>query len=261
VTCRIWPAGERHRARGAAWILAIGVVAAPVGHGQSQAQGKAEALPAFAGATVRIRPAINAPPSISPVGTAHFTATNVPMEVLIELAFGVEATQVVGTPSWFYTVRYDVDATPKSGVILTQQQLRLHLQQLLAERFKVATHRETKVFDGYRLVVAKGGPKLRKTAGVSTPGSVSPNGLKLQNISIADFAPILATPTGRPVVDKTGIQGNYDIDLNYTTGAATASHPSIFAALQDQLGLVLEPQKVPIEMLIIDHVDEIPTEK
>jgi uncharacterized protein (TIGR03435 family) len=244
-----------------AWILAIGVVAVPLGHGQSQT-GKAESLPAFAGASVKIRPAINAPPSIGPFGTARFTATNVPMEVLVELAFGVEATQVVGTPPWFYTVRYDVDATTKNGVILTQQQLRLHLQQLLAQRFKLATHRETKVFDGYRLVVANGGPKLHKTAGVSAPGSVSPNRLKFQNISIADFAPILATPTGRPVVDKTGIQGNYDIDLNYAPGGvATVSLPSIFAALRDQLGLQLEPQKAPIEMLIIDHVDEIPTEK
>jgi uncharacterized protein (TIGR03435 family) len=238
-------------------VLAIGVVVAPL---LAQVPGKTDQRPVFAAASIKIHPANSGPPTIGPFGTGRFTAINVTPGLLIEIAFGVEPNQISGAPNWLYLDRYDFDGTAQNGVTLEREQVQPRLQRLLAGRFKLATHQETREFDGYRLVVAKGGPKLRTSAGVSAPGTVFPTGMKFQNISMAAFAPVLANPTGRPVIDKTGLKGNYDVVLNYGPGgAASSSLPSVFAALQDQLGLSLEPQKVPIQVLVIDHMDRVPS--
>ena len=87
------------------------------------------------------------------------------------------------------------------------------------------------------------------------------DGLRAQNIPMRSLAAMLSHPIGGPVVDKTEIAGNYDFKLSYAPeGATDSTLPSIFTAVQDQLGLKLEPQKVPVEMLVIDHVEKVPTE-
>ena len=178
------------------------------------------------------------------------------------MAFGVDDNQLVGAPNWFISERYDVTAKPEGDLSLTYEELAPRLQQLLAQRFKLAIHREMKDVQGYALVIAKGGPKLKQgTPGNSAGGAIFPGGLRNPNTSLDTFAAMLARPTGRPVVNKTGIAGNYDIDLRYAKDdAADSSLPSIFTALQEQLGLKLETQKVPVGMLVIDHVEKIPTE-
>jgi uncharacterized protein (TIGR03435 family) len=227
------------------------------------APGPADAkLPAFATASIKPHAPNNGPPSIGPYGTGHFTAMNAPLELLFEIAFSVDQNQISGAPDWTYTERYDVDGKGAPGVRLTYEQVPPRLQRLLQEQLKLATHRQVEDLDGYALTVASSGAKLKRSMGISAPGSVNPGGMRFQNITLAAFAPILQNAVGRPVIDKTGIKGNYDIDLKFAlNGVATANLPSIFAALQDQLGLVLESQKVAVDMLLIDHVERAPAGK
>jgi uncharacterized protein (TIGR03435 family) len=113
-------------------------------------------------------------------------------------------------------------------------------------------------------VVAKGGAKLTATKGDQPPGTrvhIVSGDLQGLNWSMQTLAAMLQTPAGLPVIDKTGIKGSYDIKLEYAPQLdADSSLPSVFTALQETLGLKLESQKVPVEMLVIDHVDRVPTE-
>jgi uncharacterized protein (TIGR03435 family) len=241
-------------------LLVIGVVATPQIRAQSQA--KATSLPSFEVASVKVTPADSLGyTSISPFGSARFTATNVTLELLIEMAFGVEASKISGEPGWLGSDHYDVSAKAEGEQGLAYEQWKPRLQQLLAQRFKLAIHHEMKDSQGYALVVAKGGPKLQKSAGPAAQGYILPGGLRASNASLDSLASMLASPTGRPVVNKTKIKGTYDIQLNYAPeGAADSPLPSIFTALQEQLGLKLEALKAPVEMLVIDHVERVPTE-
>jgi uncharacterized protein (TIGR03435 family) len=203
--------------------------------------------------------------SLSPPGAHRFTATNATMQLLIEMAFGVEERQISGGPSWIDMEHYNVEAKPEGDKELSNEQLKPLLQQLLAQRFKLETHREIKDFHGYALVVAKGGPKLTAAAGASEQRYILRGGVRAQNVSMGWLAAALARPLGHPVVDKTGIKGNYDIKLEYApdendVSAAAAALPSIFTALQEQLGLQLKTQQVPVEMLVIDRVERVPAE-
>jgi len=135
------------------------------------------------------------------------------------------------------------------------------LQQLLADRFKLAVHREMKDSPGYALVLAKDGSKLRASKGASSQTMILKNGLRANNASVAFLAAALSNPTGRKVVDQTGLQDNLDIALDYApAGDTDSSLPSVFTALQEQLGLKLVPLKVPVETLVIDYGEKIPTE-
>jgi uncharacterized protein (TIGR03435 family) len=142
------------------------------------------------------------------------------------------------------------------------------LQNLLEERFHLKTHREQKIVPGYALVVAKSGPKLRPTKGDTFVGNYSGFEIDYKNVSVANFGGAIgAWVVKQPVVDKTGIQGYYDIDLKFApeTGPLAGDPrgtnlPDIFTAMQEQLGLKLVAQKVTVDTLVIDHADRIPTE-
>jgi uncharacterized protein (TIGR03435 family) len=117
------------------------------------------------------------------------------------------------------------------------------------------------LFDGYALVAAKGGPKLHPASGSAKQNQIYNGGLRLSNAPVGSLALMLRGPAGRPVMDKTGIQGNYDFQLSYALDAETEARlPSIFTVLQEQLGLKLEPAKVPLEILVIDRTEKIPAE-
>ena len=198
---------------------------------------------------------------LSPPGAAAFTATNVTLDLRIEVAYGVDENQISRAPIWFGSQHYDVSAKPEGAGGLTYVQLRQPLQQLLEKRFRLAVHREKKDVEGYALVVAKGGPKLKPSETESGRKYILPNGIQFDHSSLATFAAALARPVGRPVVDKTSLEGVFDIKLDYAPERSTdSSLPSVFTALQEQLGLKLESAKVPFEMLVIDHVERVPTE-
>jgi bla regulator protein blaR1 len=183
------------------------------------------------------------------------------------------------------------DKVRKLGAPPQAEPVRQHmLQVLLADRLKLTTHRETKELPIYSLVVAKGGSKLHE----AKPGDTYPNGIKgpdgrpvppgshfmrmgrgeltAQGLGMDDIAHLLTRQTGRTVVDNTGLKGNYDFTLHWTpdqiaptpngpgsagpdSSTSSESGPSIFTAIQEQLGLKLESQKGPVEILVIDHVE------
>jgi uncharacterized protein (TIGR03435 family) len=112
-----------------------------------------------------------------------------------------------------------------------------------------------------KLLLEMGGAKLQKGRDNPATAYILPDGLRGSNLSTRTLAGMLASPVGEPVVDRRGITGNYDVDLKFApNGAADSQLPSIFTAVQEQLGLKLEPQKVSMEMVVIDHLDKLPSE-
>lgn len=183
------------------------------------------------------------------------------LKVLIQIAFGVDFNQISGEPGWLNSQLYDIIAKAEGNGGLTREQLQPRLRQLLEQRFHLITHRENEDLSGYGLVVAKGGPKLQANKGAPQLSYIHPDRLLAQNVSVQTFAAMLARPTGRPVVNNTGIEGMYDFDLRFAPMEANdSSLPSLFTALEEQFGLRLQSQKVPVNMLVIDHVDKTPTE-
>jgi bla regulator protein blaR1 len=230
-------------------------------------------------------------------------ATNVTLQMLVKVAYGVEDNQISGGPSWFNSDHYDINAKMDSGAAdalhkLNEDQGRLvrqhMLQALLGDRFKLTVRHETKELSVYALIAAKSGPKLHE----AKPGDTYPNGIKGldgvavgrpgfmlrgrgwitgQGLPMTALAELLTEQLGRPVVDKTGLTGIYDFKLQWTpdesqgvmfrgaepgpqtptsTSSPDSSGPSVFTAIQEQLGLRLESQKGSGEVLVIDHVEK-----
>ncbi len=144
------------------------------------------------------------------------------------------------------------------------------LRTLLEDRFKLAVHRETKDMPGYALVVAKGGFKLKPVEPGGPSGTSRKGGrvvtLTAKKSSMADLAGDIARSLGETVVDRTGIQGVYDFELRFATddlssNAADADRiPAVFTALKEILGLRLQPEKVPVDIIVVDHVERAPTD-
>jgi uncharacterized protein (TIGR03435 family) len=133
------------------------------------------------------------------------------------------------------------------------------LQTLLAERFKLAIHRETKERTAYSLVVGKDGPRLHEVeagAGRTTDGR---GFLSAQKMSMSQLADSLSKALGVPVLNMTGIKGLFDIELKWAQDEYSANGPSIFTVVQEQLGLKLEPRKGPVEIIVVDHAERVPT--
>jgi uncharacterized protein (TIGR03435 family) len=194
--------------------------------------------------------------------TSRFFAHRLTLKMLIGLAYGVEQKYIQGGPDWLDSQAYDIEAKVEGEHQLTYEQIKPLLQHLIEQRLKVATHRVTKMFPGYALIVAKGGEKLQSAKADTRPhANIFSNRLQAQHMDLDHFVEILSHPVGYPVVDKTGITRNFDIDLGFAPANDPSSPlPSLFTALQEQLGLKLESQRVPVEMLVIDHADKIPTE-
>jgi uncharacterized protein (TIGR03435 family) len=199
--------------------------------------------------------------TVSPFGTNRFTARNITLQYLVAIAYGVNFDQLLGAPGWLNEQYYEITAKAEGDAGLTREQMQPLLQHLLEQRFHLVVYRETKEFKGYALVAANGAPKLTKATGTQVAGQVYPGGFDVKNESLGDLALTLGTATKTHVVDKTGIEGAYDFTLRYAPDGATDSPlPSLFTALQEQFGLKLVPQNVPVEMLVINHVDRVPTE-
>jgi uncharacterized protein (TIGR03435 family) len=190
---------------------------------------------------------------------ATYTARNVSLPLLVAIAWGVDSNQLSGADR-LPKDRYDIEARPASGT-LSYERLKPMLQALLVERFGLRTHHDMRDVSGYALVVAKGGAKLAASSGDPKPFGIYPGGLQGGPGALDTLASMLASPVGKPVVNKTGIQGNYDLKLRFAKdGDTNSSLPSIFTAIQEQLGLRLEAQKVPVDYLVIDHCELKPKE-
>jgi uncharacterized protein (TIGR03435 family) len=227
-----------------------------------------------------------------------YSATNISLKMLILGAYGLKEDQLSGLPNWADSARYDIDAKVAGPDVAELQKLkndqrRLLLLPLLADRFKLTVHDDTKILPIYELIVANNGSKLKE----ATPGDAYANGVKgpdgigrtgmmtmrpgqltAQAVPMTSLVTMLSQQLHRTVVDETGLTGKYDISLQWTQDDGSnpmfkgtdgsqqsaepspdASLPSIFTAVQEQLGLKLQSSKGPVRVVIIDHV-EMPSE-
>ena len=232
-----------------------------------QAPADAQRPPAkFEVASVRLAPADADPKSgmWSRPGTGRFSASHVPFTLLLQLAYGIDPGQIANKPGWMDTNLYDVNAKPADGVSLTREELKPCLQKLLEERFHLAAHMETRSGSGYALMVSQGGAHLTPAAAGHFPGerhSVSLGHMHVYNCPMPQLALYLTPAAGFPVADETGLSGGYDIDFDYNPKPQRESElPPLDVALKQATGLLLKPQRVPVETLVIDSADKVPTE-
>ena len=216
-------------------------------------------------------------------------AENAPLRFLIRIAFNQQfaESQIVNMPSWADD-HFDIVAKISVGMPDLQSLDRAHyttlrsqlLQQALIDRFQLKTHTELREGPVYALVIAKSGSKLHATEPNPPREYVTPEGERVQlgltvtnnmiaghAIHIADLVKAMRSSAGldRVVIDRTGLTGNYDFVMNWTpdlaptpqdNGAPATNFPSLFTAIQEQLGLKLEPARGPVNMLVIDHVEK-----
>jgi uncharacterized protein (TIGR03435 family) len=190
--------------------------------------------------------------------------TNLSLHRLIERAYNVKPPQVSG-PEWLESVRVDVAA--KYPPDTSESDHALMLRNLLEDRFKLAVHRETKELPGYVLVVAKGGFKLKPVE--AEDDDTQHQGGRIQSLSakgtsMALLADLVSRYLKVIVIDKTGIGGVYNFELRWIRDDQNGDHaediPTLPIALQETLGVRMQPQKVPVEVLVVDHAERVPTE-
>ena len=198
----------------------------------------------------------------------RLTITNMTLRAMVQYAYEVRDFQVSGGPSWFDSDHWDVSAAASREV--SDKERRRMLEALLIDRFQMTIRRDTKELPVYALVVAKNGPKLtpNKDGAPERIGlRIGSNGLAIAGVSVGlpKLADTLFNHVGRLVQDRTGIQGRFDFNLEFVPDATntprlngakmefTGDGPSIFTAVQEQLGLKLESTKGPVEVLFVDR--------
>jgi uncharacterized protein (TIGR03435 family) len=189
---------------------------------------------------------------------------NVTLRQLVEYAWRVKDYQISGGPKWMETDRFQIVAkledtgTPPSRDKNGDPRLRAAMRALLADRFHMVSHTETRDLSGYALVRAKGGFKPKAVEEAESTSNNWGNGkATLSHASIASLADVLTAIVGRPVLDRTEIAGVYDMKLEYADeNRPDAKGPSLFTALEEQLGLRLEARKVPVEIVVVDKAEK-----
>ncbi len=197
--------------------------------------------------------------------TNRFTMYHTMLKSLISDAYGVPYQNILGGPDWLGTQHYDVSAKVEGDARLTKAEMRPMLQNLLKERVHLETHNERRIVPGYALTLAKGGSRLKPNTGAPFSGMSMGFEFKFQNAPMEQIAILVGSELKQPAVDKTGLTGKYDFDLIFTrddhpTDVPHPDYGSIFVAIEKQLGLKLVPEKIPVDYLIVDHVERIPTE-
>ena len=213
----------------------------------------------------------------------NFVATNGTLKQLISYAYGVREDLITGLPSWADTAHFDISAkvsdfNPDAFKNLTREQRESMLLPMLADRFHVKAHTEVKTLSVFNLVLTKDGPKFKR----NPPPPIDPDNPKKSqegrgNINInnddmtatavplSTLAEVLADQLSHTVIDKTGLTGDYDFRLKWTSedqsnntadNGTTDRPPDLFTALQEQLGLKLESAKGPVTTLVVDHADQ-----
>jgi uncharacterized protein (TIGR03435 family) len=223
--------------------------------------------------TVTFEVATVKPAAPSPDGHTHinyppddrFSATNITLLDLMQWAYGMPERQILDAPPWLASTRFDIAAKADAGdqiMGLTSEQdhdlKRRMVQALLADRFHLKLHQDTRTLPAYDLIPAKGGSKLQPSQSNGKSVGTGRSHFDGQGLTTAIIAEELSQITGRVVVDKTDLTGRYDLKLQWTPDDAPAtdnSAPSLFTAIQEQLGLKLESAKEAVPVLVIDHVD------
>jgi uncharacterized protein (TIGR03435 family) len=215
-----------------------------------------------------IKPVAADSSSSSGITTGHgrINAGSVTLKRCIMGAYWVGPNQIFGGPDWLESDHFEITARAEQPV--GDHILMGMLQTLLAERFKLALHRESRPTQVYVLEVGKNGPKLEKGEGGGSKTNSGRGDIIAANATMDSFADVLSRQMDLPVVNHTGLEGVFNLKLQWTPESARPAKtvdgaaiegPSIFTAIQGQLGLRLRAQKVPIEVLVIDHAEK-PTE-
>ncbi|MEO6817694.1 MAG: TIGR03435 family protein [Edaphobacter sp.] len=208
---------------------------------------------------------------------------NMPLLNVIRMAYNMinsVETQFIDVPGWAKTGRFDIEAKVDAGDLdrlhkLTRAERQVMLQKVLADRFGLRVHADQREQPVYLLVVAKKGAKISKVAdidpalikgpaeGASLP-HLTDREIDAKAIWMSSLAMMLTQVVHRPVMDRTGLVGNYDVELKWTpdlagdagsAGAGSDTGPSLFTAVQEQLGLKLQPAKQKVDVLVIDHLE------
>jgi uncharacterized protein (TIGR03435 family) len=216
----------------------------------------------------------------APPGMGRCEITGVTLKMLVGMAYDYHAPnqidqQIVGGPKWVTSDRFDVEAKANDPAVATKDGLERMLQRLLAERFKLKVHKETRNISGYRLVVSKSGvlKKVDGPADNQPPIGGKPGDMHFNGMPLSELATFLAMQMGAPVLDKTGLSDNYSFSLHWlmsehesrtyidptTPIPRDPEAPSLTTALKEQLGLKLESAKVPMPVIVIDAAEK-PTE-
>lgn len=237
-----------------------------------------DANPVFAVVTIKPSDPSNTNWALAIKGT-HFISSNTNVDDLISFAFGVHTKQIVEGPAWFQTDKYDIEGVPDIEGKPNRQQLASMVQGLLADRFKLVVHRDKRKLAVYALTVGRNGPRLTK----STAAPDGPSGygfgplgtMTVTNMTIPAFASAMQrTVLDKPLVDQTGLVDRYDFILKWTpddsqfsqirgtgisvptgTGDPNAP-PGLYTAIQEELGLKLEPVKALTDVLVVDHAEK-----
>lgn len=257
-------------------------------------------------------------PAMRPQGAGGISVSNMPLRLLVRMAYGVQDFQLVGGPSWQMSSKFDISAKAPEGTTKATQDLLPMMKALLADRFKLKTHTETRELPTYALMVARSdgklGPDIKPSSsdcsaadaqkraeelakgggaaflsalskGETIPCTIMPAinpsnptagfGLRGNGQAMSGLTQFLTQVTGRIVHDKTGLTGLYDFELrfdpqvlmamlpqlglnisaNATANAAASDSPALLTALQEQLGLKLDSQKGPVEVMVIDSAE------
>ncbi len=201
-----------------------------------------------------IKPSNSGTESESGIRTSHgrLIAVNVTLKRCIVGAYEISPNRILSGPDWLDADRFDIVALADQPVN-DDHTMMVMLQAVLAERFKLAIHRETRMTEAYVLEAAEGGPKFQKgDAGPSSTDHGRGN-LIVANTTIDRFAELLSRQTNVPVLNRTGMEGSFHVRLKWSRNTSLDDGPSLFTAIQEQLGLRLRPEKVPVEVMVIDH--------
>jgi uncharacterized protein (TIGR03435 family) len=200
---------------------------------------------------------------------ARSFSTNMSLARIIQYAFRIQiADELIGVPNWARNAQFAINAKTSESIAsqldhlpsdVQQQQIRRMVQGLLVERFGLQYHRQTKVLSVYSMIIAKGGLKMQRSQSMAqSKVSLTHDQFNGKGVDVTNLVRTLSNITGRLVVNDTGLTGRFDVSLNWTPDMdsdTTDGEPSLFTALQEQLGLKLQSKKEEREVLIVDHVE------
>jgi uncharacterized protein (TIGR03435 family) len=219
-----------------------------------------------------IRPSTSTDPRryITGMQRGDFKATNYTLKDLIRLGWDVRSYQISGGPKWLDSDRYNIEVKPEVPFDVPgpgnegEHRFRLMVQAMLADRFKLKLHRATQEMRAYFLVIGKNGPSLKRTGESADQGPHIQDGkgqLIATKIDMPLFSRALSGELGVTVIDRTNLRGAYDVKLEWSpdediSATVSSTGPSIFTALQEQLGLRLESGKAPVDIVVVDYAEK-----
>jgi uncharacterized protein (TIGR03435 family) len=227
----------------------------------------ADAHPSFEVATIKPSAPVESgnPNAFFSAQGRHFSAKNATLVDLIKYAYTLVPRQIQGAPDWADTIKFDIAGEPDTEGRPSAAQTKEMYQKLLADRFKLSFHRVHKQFPVYALKLEKDGRKLSRSDPndrvyvLMNPGPHGGGTLTFVNVTMAYLASdLMGFIKDRQVVDQTGLTDSYDFSLTFAPdplAAGAGSAPDIFHAIQQQLGLKLQPGKAPVEVMVIEHVE------